>query len=189
MKKSEKVKGKAAVAIRKKQYTRYVVAGAAVIAVLLIAGFYLFNTPAVAKNGDTVMVYYTGTLDNGTVFDSNADRDPLIFTIGNKTVIPGFEEAVVGMTVNSTKTVHIPVEKAYGPHLDSLVHVMNRSDLSKDIEPIVGNRYVITRKADGAVSRVEVINVTRDTVTLDENNILAGQNLTFTIQFVGFYKK
>ena len=189
MKKSEKLKGKAAAANRKKQYTRYAIAGAAVIAVLLIAGFYLFNTPTVAKTGDTVMVYYTGTLDNGTVFDSNVDGDPLIFTIGNKTVIPGFEEAVIGMTVNSTKTVHIPVEKAYGPHLDSLVHVMNRSDLSKDMDPVVGNRYVITRKADGAVSRVMVINVTKDTVTLDENNILTGQNLTFTIQFVGLYKK
>jgi peptidylprolyl isomerase len=189
MKKSEKLKGKAVAANQKKQYTRYAIAGAAVIAVLLIAGFYLFNTPAVAKNGDTVMVYYTGTLDNGTVFDSNADGDPLIFTIGNKTVIPGFEEAIIGMTANSTKTVHIPVEKAYGPHLDSLVHVVNRTDLPSNIEPIVGNRYVITRKADGAASRVEVINVTKDTVTLDENNILTGQNLTFTIQFVGLYKK
>jgi peptidylprolyl isomerase len=189
MKKSEKLKGKAAVENRKKQYTRYAIAGAAVIAVLLIAVFYLFNTPAVAKTGDTVMVYYSGTLDNGTVFDSNADGDPLIFTIGNKTVIPGFEEAVIGMTVNSTKTVHIPVEKAYGPHLDSLVLVMNRTDLPKDMDLVVGNRYIITRKADGAASRVMVINITRDTVTLDGNNILTGQNLTFTIQFVGLYKK
>ena len=105
-----------------------------------VVGFYLFN-PFVAKKGDTVMVYYTGTFENGTVFDSNLDRDPLIFTIGNKSVIPGFEEAVIGMAVNSTKTVHIPVDKAYGPHLDSLVHVVNRSRLPQDIEPVV-RKYV-----------------------------------------------
>jgi peptidylprolyl isomerase len=188
MKKSEKMKGKITAANRKKQYTRYVIAGAAVIIVLLIAGFYFFN-PTAVKNGDTVMVYYTGTLDNGTVFDSNVDGDPLIFTVGNKTVIPGFEEAVIGMTVNSTKTVHIPAGKAYGPHLDSLVHVVNRSDLPSDVDPVIGSRYVITRKEDGAVSRVMVVNVTRDTVTLDENNILAGENLTFAIRFAGFYTR
>ena len=92
------------------------------------------------------------------------------------------------MTVNSTKTVNIPFDKAYGPHLDSLVHVVNRSDLSKDIEPVVGNRYSITGKADGAVAHVKLLNVTNDTVTLDENHLLAGQNLTYTIRFVGFYQ-
>ena len=134
------------------------------------------------------MVYYTGTLENGTEFDNNLDRDPLIFTIGNNTVIPGFEEAVIGMTVNTTKTVHIPVEKAYGPHLDSLVQVVNRSNLPADITPGVGKFYTITRDADGAVARVQVINVTKDTVTLDSNHKLTGQNLTFTITLAGFYK-
>jgi peptidylprolyl isomerase len=188
MKKSEKLKGKAAVANRKKQYTRYAPAAAAVIVVLLLAGFYLFN-PLVAKTGDTVMVYYTGTLENGTVFDSNFDRDPLIFTIGNKSVIPGFEEAVIGMSVNSTKTVHIPVDKAYGPHLDSLVLVVNRSSLPKDIEPVVGRMYTIQNNEDSTIARVRITNVTNDTVTLDQNHLLAGQNLTFTIRFTGFYQK
>jgi peptidylprolyl isomerase len=188
MKKSEKLKGKTAVAERKKQYTRYAVAAAAVIVVLLIVGFYLFN-PFVAKNGDTVMVYYNGTLENGTIFYSNLDQGTFNFTIGSNTAIPGFEEAVIGMTVNSTKTVNIPFDKAYGPRLDSLIHVVNRSELSKDIEPVVGNMYTITRKADAAVARVQIINVTNDTVTLDENHMLAGQNLTYTIRFVGFYNK
>jgi peptidylprolyl isomerase len=187
MKKSEKLKGKAAVANRKQQYTKYALAALSVIIILSLIGFYLFN-PSVAKTGDTVMVYYIGTYENGTVFDSNVDGDPLIFTIGNKSVITGFEEAVIGMSINSTKTVFIPVDKAYGPHLDSLVHVVNRSTLSADMEPVVGNRYVITRKADGAVSRVTIINVTNDTVTLDENHMLTGQNLTYTIRFAGFYK-
>jgi peptidylprolyl isomerase len=188
MRKSEKVKGKSAGENRKEIYTWYALGAAAIIVVLLIVGFYLFN-PFVAKKGDTVVVYYTGTLENGTVFDSNIDRDPLIITIGNGNVIPGFEEAIIGMSVNATKTVYIPVEKAYGPHLDSLIHVVNRTNLPPDMEPEAGKFYTITRKADNAVARVLILNVTSDTVTLDENHMLAGQNLTFTLRFAGFYRK
>lgn len=188
MKKSEKLKGKTAVSNQKKQYTRYAGAAAAVIVVLLIVGFYLFN-PFVAKNGDTVMVYYTGTLANGTVFDSNVDGDPLIFTLGNNTVIAGFEEAVIGMTPNSTKTVNIPADKAYGPYREDLIQVINRSVLPSDIEPVVGHTYTIERKADGAVAYIRLLNFTNETLTIDQNHLLAGENLTFTIQFIGFYKK
>ena len=188
MKKSEKLKGKVAVANRKKQYLQYVIAGAAALIVIAAIGFYLFN-PSVAKKGDTVMVYYTGSYENGTEFESHMSGDPLIFTLGNGTVVAGFEEAIIGMDVNATKTVHVPVEKAYGPHLDRLVHIVNRSTLSKDIEPVIGNRYIITRNADGAVSHILITNVTNDTITIDENHQLAGQNLTFTIRFAGFYRK
>lgn len=186
MKKSEKLKGKTAVANRKKQYTRYAIAAAAVIIVLLLAGFYLFN-PFVAKNGDTVMVYYTGSFENGTEFASNLDGDPLVFKIGNKTVIPGLEEAVIGMAPNTTRTVNIPVDKAYGPYREDLVQVMNRSILPGDIEPVVGHTYSIQRNADGAVAYVRLLNFTDDTLTLDQNHLLAGENLTYTIRFIGFY--
>jgi peptidylprolyl isomerase len=188
MKKSEKQKGKAAAVNRKKQYIRYAIFGAAVIVILSLIGFYLFN-PSVAKNGDTVIVYYTGSYENGTEFANNLDGDPLIFTIGNKTMIPGFEEAVIGMAPNTTKTVNIPFDKAYGPYRQDLVLVMNRSALPEDIEPVVGKILTIQRKEDGAVARVRIANVTNDTVTLDENHLLAGQNVTFTIRFAGFYQK
>lgn len=187
MKKSEKRKGKAEVAERKKRYIQYAVAGTAAIIVLIIIGFFFLN-PSVAKTGDTVIVYYTGTFDNGTVFDANLDRDPLVFTLGNKSVIPGFEEALIGMRVNETKTVHIPVDKAYGPHLERLVHVVNRSALPADMVPEVGGIYGVTR-SDGAIARVKIIDVTSDNVTIDENHLLAGQNLTFTIRFAGFYQE
>ncbi len=187
MKKSEKLKGKAAVATRKKQYTGYAVIAGAVIVILVLAVLFLSN-PTVAKKGDTVMVFYTGTYENGTVFDSNLEREPLTFTIGNGNMIPGFEEAVIGMSVNSTNTVQIPAEKAYGPRLNSLVHVVNRTSLPADLEPLAGNYYSLTRSADDAVVRVLVLNVTNTTVTLDENHMLAGQDLTFTIRFVGFNK-
>lgn len=187
MKKSEKLKGKSGVANRKRQYTWYALVAAAVIVVLLVVGFYLFN-PFVAKKGDSVMVYYTGSFENGTVFDSNIDRDPLIFTIGNQSMIPGFEDAVIGMGVNSTKTVHVPFDQAYGPRFEGLVHMVNRSNMPEDMVPEVGRFYTVTRSADGAIARVLIVNVTNDTVTIDENHLLAGQNLTFTIRFIGFYK-
>jgi len=186
MKKSETRKGKAAVADRRNQYMKFAIAGAAAIIILIVIGFFFLN-PSVAKTGDTVMVYYTGTFDNGTVFDANRGREPLVVALGNKSVIPGFEEAVTGMSVNETKIVYIPVDKAYGPHLDRLVHVVNRSALPADMVPEVGGIYGVTR-SDGAIARVKIIDVTEDNVTIDENHLLAGQNLTFTIRFAGFYK-
>jgi peptidylprolyl isomerase len=188
MKKSEKKKGKAAVADRKQQNTRYLVAAAAAIVIVLVVGFYLFN-PFVAKKGDTVMIYYTGTYENGTLFGSNLDDDPLIFTIGNNTVITGLEEAVIGMAPNTTKTVNISFDKAYGPRRQDYILVINRSALPKEIDPIIGHVYSIQRKEDGAVAQVVITNVTSETVTLDENHLLAGENLTYNIRFVGFYQK
>jgi len=190
MKKSEKEKGRAAAAERKGASRKLAIVAAAVVIVLAVAGYFLLQHPGdAAKSGDTVMVYYTGSYENGTQFASNFDDDsPLIFTIGNHTVIAGMEEAVIGMTPNSTKTVNIPVDKAYGPYRQDYVLVMNRSSLPKDITPVVGNFYSIVRNADQAVARVRITNVTSDTVTLDENHVLAGQNLTFFIKFAGFYK-
>jgi peptidylprolyl isomerase len=188
MKKSEKLKGKVAVANRKKQYIRYGIAAAAVIVVVLIAGFYLFN-PLVARNGDTVAIYYAESYANGTGIYNKLDGDPLIFTIGNKTVIPGLEEAVIGMAPNATKTVNISFDKAYGPYREDLILVMNRSILPGDIEPVVGHTYSIHRKEDGAVAYVKLLSFTSENLTFDQNHPLAGENLTFTIRFVGFANK
>jgi len=143
----------------------------------------LFN-PFVAKTGDTVEVYYTGALDNGTIFDTNENAAPLIFTLGKGMVIPGFEEAVAGMSANESKTVKIPFEKAYGSYNNSLIHVMNRSVFPVNVTPLEGQYYSIRSTTEGTVSTVKVINVTASTVTLDENHELAGQNLTFSIRLV-----
>lgn len=188
MKKSEKLKGKEAVAQRRSQRTRYAYAGAAVIFIALIIGFFLFN-PFVAKNGDTVMIYYTGTYENGTVFDSNAGGNPLAFTLGDHTVITGLEEAVIGMAPNSTKTVNITYDKAYGPYRPDLILVMNRSILPANSTPVVGNMYSIRRSADGAVAYVRLLGFNDTSLTVDQNHLLAGENLTFAIRFIGFGKK
>ena len=184
MKKSEKIKGKEAVAARKKKQVQYGIIAAAGIILVALFGFAMFN-PFVAKTGDTVNVFYTGILDDGTVFDTNMNTTPLAFTVGKGMVIPGFDEAVVGMAVNEVKTVRIPSEKAYGSYNNSLIHVMNRSAFPANVTPVAGQYYAIKSITDGTVSYVKIINVTQSTITLDENHELAGQNLTFSIRLAG----
>lgn len=180
MKKSEKEKGKARVEAESKKLKLIVGGLVAAVLVITVIGYVFFN-PSGARAGDTVSVYYTGSLEDGTVFDSNQGSTPLIITLGQGKYITGFEEAVIGMTVNSTKTVKIPVDKAYGPYRNDLVHVVNRSTLPADLELKVGERYSIRRSTDGAVALVKVINITPSTVTWDENHDLAGKDLGFTI--------
>lgn len=141
--------------------------------------------PLVATKGDTVAVYYTGTYENGTVFDSNMNATaPVSFTLGNATVIDGFEEAVNGMVKNQQKTVNIPAEKAYGAYNASLVHTVNRTGPIADTPFTKGQYYSIHDKTSDAYSIVKILNVTPTTVTWDGNNPLAGLNFTFTIKLV-----
>ncbi len=189
MKKSEKVKGKEAVAARKKQYRRYAIIAVVGIVIVAVVGFFWFN-PFVARTGDTVSVYFTATLDNGTVIESNLNTTPFIFTLGKEEILPsGLPEAVIGMQPNETKTLRLPPEKAFGIYQPSLVHVVNRSSLPADINPVIGESYQITRKADNAVAAVKILNVTPTTITWDENHPLSGQNLTLKITLVEILRK
>ena len=188
MKKSEKLKGKQVVALKKKKQLQYgMLAGAGVIIVAILL-LVVFN-PFVVKAGDTVNVFYTGTLDDGTVFDSNVNGTPLTFTVGKGMVIPGFEEAVIGMAVNNEKTVRIPPEKAYGLYNASFIHVVNRTAFPSNLTPVVGQYYSVRSTIDGSESSVKVINVTASTITLDANHALAGQNLTFSIRLAAINPK
>ena len=135
-----------------------------------------------AKNGDTVRVHYTGTLDDGTQFDSSAGREPLQFAVGEGNVIPGFEEAVVGMSVGDKTSVTIPPDAAYGPKHDHLVMNVEKAQLPPDLNPEIGDRLEMTGEDQQLV--VTVTEVTDDSVTLDANHPLAGKSLTFEIELV-----
>ena len=89
-------------------------------------------------HGDTVKIHYTGKLDDGTVFDSSVDREPLEATLGQGQLIPGFENAVIGMDAGESKTVTITADDAYGPHRDEMVIVVNRAELPQNVDPQVG---------------------------------------------------
>jgi len=138
---------------------------------------------AQAKHGDRVTVHYTGKLADGTVFDSSVQSDALQFTLGDRQLIPGFESAVLGMSVGEEKTFIIPADEAYGAHNTELVFTVDRSSLPPQMNPAVGQRFQV-RQQDGSVTAVTVFAVTDANVTCDANHPLAGRDLTFEIQIV-----
>ena len=138
---------------------------------------------AQAKHGDTVKVHYTGKFDDGTVFDSSTGRDPLEFTIDQGQVIPGFEEAVVGMNLGESKIVTIPSDQAYGPRREEMVVQVEKNQLPEDVKPEVGDRLQLVQ-ADGQAFIVEVTDIDDSNVTLDANHPLAGKDLVFEVELV-----
>jgi len=138
---------------------------------------------AQAENGNTVKVHYTGRFEDGTVFDSSSNRGPLQFVIGEGRVIPGFEQAVVGMSPGESKSTTIPPEEAYGPHHEQIVQVIDRKQVPPDLKLEVGQQLEV-RRPDGQKTIVMVTDVSESTVTLDANHPLAGKDLTFDIQLV-----
>lgn len=136
-----------------------------------------------AKQNDVVRVHYTGKLDDGSVFDSSLEREPIEFTIGEGNVIPGFEQAVVGMNPGETKTVRIVSEEAYGPYRDDMVLTVERSQFPPDIEPAVGQALQV-QQSNGEPFVVTVSEVGEGEVKLDANHPLAGKDLTFNIELV-----
>ncbi|TET33378.1 MAG: peptidylprolyl isomerase [Planctomycetota bacterium] len=136
-----------------------------------------------AEKGNTVRVHYTGKLDDGTVFDTSKDQDPLEFKVGEGQVIPGFESSVEGMTAGETKTVTIPCESAYGPRREELVAEVSRGELPENMELELGQQLQIPEE-NGHLIVLTIVGLTDETVTLDSNHPLAGKELTFDIELV-----
>jgi peptidylprolyl isomerase len=136
-----------------------------------------------AKQGDTVTVHYTGTLDTGDVFDSSRERDPLEFTVGGGQVIPGFDRAVEGLSVGETRKVRLDADEAYGQPREDLVVEVPRSQFPPQGEPEVGQQVQVQVAPDqNRVARIT--DVADDAITLDLNHPLAGQALTFDVELV-----
>jgi peptidylprolyl isomerase/FKBP-type peptidyl-prolyl cis-trans isomerase SlpA len=138
---------------------------------------------AQAKEGDEVQVHYTGKLEDGTVFDTSQDGEPLSFTIGENRVIPGFESAVVGMEPGDSKTTEIEPDQAYGEHRDDMVMELDRDQIPEDVEPDVGQQLQL-RLENGQTVPVLITALGEETVTIDANHPLAGRTLIFEIELV-----
>lgn len=136
-----------------------------------------------AKSGDTVRIHYTGTLQDGSVFDSSEDRDPLEFQLGSGQVIPGFDEGVSGMEVGEKKTIEIPCDQAYGPIHPEAMQDVPRAEIPDNIPLELGTQLQM-QAPDGQTMMVVVANVTDEKVTLDANHPLAGKDLTFALELV-----
>ena len=136
-----------------------------------------------AKTGDRVKVHFTGYLEDGTVFGSTMGEAPFEFIIGEKNMLTGFEQAVIGMKKGDTKTITLSPEEAYGLHKKELVTVMQRSGFPKEIKLEIGKRLRVRTQA-GIYTMVTIKDFTEDSIVLDENDPLAGKTLTFKIELV-----
>jgi peptidylprolyl isomerase len=136
-----------------------------------------------AKMGDRVRINYAGRLTDGTQFDSSEGRAPLEFTLGEGQVIRGLEQHVAGMSPGARSTVTIPADAAYGPRRDEAIQSLNRAKLPAGIDVAVGSQLQ-ARTADGGVLPITVVALDAETVTVDANHPLAGEDLVFDVELV-----
>jgi len=136
-----------------------------------------------AKAGDTVRIHYTGTLSDGTTFDSSEGRDPLEFTVGSGDIIPGLDKAMPGMQVGETKTVTVPCDEAYGPVNPEAMQTVERAQIPEHI-PLDPGTALQVQDQTGRAMAVTVAEVTEEKVVLDANHPLAGKDLTFNVELV-----
>lgn len=138
---------------------------------------------ATANQGDIVDVHYTGHLEDGTVFDSSRERQPLRFTIGEGQVIPGFEQAVIGMEPGDSRKQKLEPEQAYGSRREDMVMEVERDQMPDDLDPEVGRQLQLRLQNDQTVP-VVITEVADETVTIDANHPLAGKTLIFDIELI-----
>ncbi len=136
-----------------------------------------------AKIGDKVKVHFTGTLEDGTVFDTSENKKPLLFNLGSGEVIQGFEEAISGMKVDQEKNIRISSDKAYGPRTHELIVNVEKDKLPKDLEFKLDQHYQIPNEDNNEIT-VRVSKVSENSVELDGNHPLAGKNLIFKIKLI-----
>ena len=136
-----------------------------------------------AKTGDKVKVHYTGTLEDGTQFDSSREREPLEFTIGGQQVIPGFENAVIGLEEGEITSIEIPPSEGYGDYDEKLRFVFDKSQFPNDLELKPGLRLNMQGEGD-KVAVFTVVDILGDEVVLDGNHPLVGRTLLFDLELV-----
>ena len=134
------------------------------------------------KPGTKVKIHYTGTLNDGSVFDSSEGKEPLEFTFGENQVISGFENGVIGMKLNEEKIIKIIPAEAYGESQPQLIVTIPKEKFPQDIQ--AGGRLIL-KSPDGQSIPASVSEVNKDNVVIDLNHPLAGKELTFKIKVVG----
>lgn len=135
------------------------------------------------KTNDTVKIHYTGKLQDGQVFDSSLEREPIEFTIGGGQIIPGLEKGLIDMKVNDKKTIEIPQAEAYGDVQKELFQEVPKEQLPQEITPEVG-MGLVAKNPDGSERQLRVAEVKDDSIIIDANHPLAGKDLIFDVEVV-----
>jgi FKBP-type peptidyl-prolyl cis-trans isomerase 2 len=138
---------------------------------------------SIASKGNSVKVHYTGRLEDGTVFDSSQNREPLQFTLGDGNMIKGFDAAVHGMEIGQEITVTIPSEEAYGEKREDMMIDIPRAQVPEHIQPEVGMELTLQTQ-EGHPMPVKVVHLDEEKIILDANHPLAGEDLIFDITLV-----
>lgn len=137
-----------------------------------------------AKEGDQVKVHYTGKLkEDGSVFDSSRDREPLAFKIGAGQIIPGFENSVVGLEEGDKTTVEVTPEDGYGEYVAERIFEVDKAQVPEDLNPQIGQTLQV-KSQDGQTAQVVVNEIKDQSIVLDANHPLAGKDLVFDIELV-----
>jgi FKBP-type peptidyl-prolyl cis-trans isomerase 2 len=133
-------------------------------------------------NSDTVVVHYTGKLEDGTIFDSSLTegREPLNVTLGQGQLIKGFENGLVDMIEGEKKTIEIEPSEAYGDINEMLITEVNKTQVPEGIE--VGQ--MLQGMGPMGPINVTVVEVGESTVKVDANHPLAGKKLIFDLEVV-----
>ena len=135
------------------------------------------------NKGDTILVHYRGTLDDGSEFNSSIGKEPLEFVAGGGYMIEGFDHAVIGKTEGEKLTIRIPAAEAYGEYDENEVFTVNKSELPKNTKLEIGKIVTLTiRPGEGKMARI--IEIMDEEVKLDSNHSLAGKALTFEIEIL-----
>ena len=140
-----------------------------------------------AKNGDRVKVNYTLKINKDEVVETSAGTVPLEFTVGEKSMIPGFEQGIIGMAIGESKTINVPSAEAYGPRKEDLQFNFDRSKAPESFEPQIGQQVQMHR-ADGKPCLVTVIGTTEKGYTMDANHPLADKDLIFDLELIEINK-
>ena len=135
------------------------------------------------KSGDVVRVHYTGTLEDGSQFDSSVGRAPLEFTVGAGQMIAGFDAGVVGMAVGEKKTILIDPDHGYGQKDPGAIIEFPSSNIPEGMTVEVGMKLNLQNQYGQPVP-VVVMEVKEEVIIMDANHFLAGKDLTFEVEIV-----
>jgi FKBP-type peptidyl-prolyl cis-trans isomerase SlpA len=135
------------------------------------------------EDKDTVSIIYTGKIDNGEVFTTIDEQNPLVITLGKSDAPPTLEQALLGMAVGDKKRVRLPPEEGFGVRRKELLHTVNRKTFSKNMIPAPGMILSLNIEKDGIEHKIPatIIEVNDDTVVVDYNHPLSGHHLTYDL--------
>ncbi len=134
------------------------------------------------KDGDTVQVHYTGTLEDGSIFDSSKERDPLEFTVGSGMLIAGFEAAIIGKEEGDKVNTTIAPTEGYGERDEEQMFMVPISELPDHIPHEVGLQLQLSNE-EGEMF-VTIADINEEGMLLDANHPLAGKTLQFEIEII-----